>query len=71
MRNTIEYAFETEPEAYRFLNAVSHFDAPNLVSKFGQSSFHVKVEYDLSPNTFDSTLSELDTLAERYGGKES
>lgn len=70
MTNQLEYVFETEPDAYRFLNTVKHFDAEKLVVKYGRSSFHVKVEYSYKSGEFDSTSSELDDLAASMSGQE-
>lgn len=70
MRNSIEYVFPTQPLAYRFLNTVKHFDADELVVKYGQSNHHVKVAYRVKTEGFDSTLGELDDLATRMEGTE-
>lgn len=70
MKNQIEYRFQTEPDAYRFLNIVSHWDLPGLSVKLGRSSFHVCVVYEVKQNGFDDTLSKLDDCAERENGIE-
>lgn len=70
MKNQIEYAFKTEPDAYRFLNTVVNWALPDLSVKFGQSSFHVRIDYEVKQSGFDDTLSKLDDLAERERGIE-
>ncbi|RDV26138.1 hypothetical protein DXV75_08670 [Alteromonas aestuariivivens] len=70
MENQIEYQFPSEPQAYRFLNTVSHFDCEGLVVKYGQSSRHVKVKYRYAVGEFDGTLSKLDDLARELAGEE-
>ncbi|MBO1255396.1 hypothetical protein J3L16_06830 [Alteromonas sp. 5E99-2] len=71
MKNRVEYVFDREPIAYRFLNTVSHWDVPGLTVKFGQSSFHVLIEYTVQKGDFDTTLSQLDDLSAREGGVEA
>lgn len=70
MLNQVEYVFDTEPTAYRFLNTVSNWDAPGLRVKFGRSAFHVRVQYEVRTQEFDTMLSELDDLADKEGGSE-
>lgn len=70
MRNTIEYKFPSQPLAYRFLNTVKHFDAEQLVVKYGQTNRHVKVSYRIETEGFDSTLGELDEVARQMEGEE-
>ncbi|AEA98457.1 hypothetical protein [Alteromonas mediterranea] len=70
MENAVEYHFETEMSAYRFLNTVKHIDAEGLKVKFGRSDHHVSVKYRYVVGVFDSTLSTLDDLARELGGEE-
>ena len=70
MKNQVEYQFDQEPNAYRFLNTVSNWEVPGLKVKFGQSSYHVRIVYELQQNGFDTTLSELDNLAANENGVE-
>ncbi|WP_338517869.1 hypothetical protein [Alteromonas gracilis] len=70
MENSIEYLFESEMTAYRFLNTVKHIDAEGLKVKFGRSDHHVSVRYRYVVGEFDSTLSTLDDIARELGGEE-
>jgi len=70
MENSIEYLFESEMAAYRFLNTVKHIDAEGLKVKFGRSDHHVSVSYRYVVGEFDSTLSTLDDIARELGGEE-
>ncbi|GGF55926.1 hypothetical protein [Alteromonas lipolytica] len=70
MRNSVEYVFPSQPLAYRFLNTVRHFDAEQLVVKYGQTNLHVKVSYRIKTDGFDATLGELDDLARQMEGCE-
>ena len=47
----VEFAFETEPNAYRFLNTVKHFDAKELVVKRGRSAQPMAVLMTLQQNS--------------------
>lgn len=71
MKVHIEYVFETEQIAYRFLNTAAHFDAEALVVKLGKSDHHVKVTYQYADGDFDHTASDLDDLARELGGEEA
>lgn len=70
MQNAIEYAFESQPQAYRFLNTAKHLQADNLKVKYGQSNLHVKVSYRIKTGGFDTMLAQLDELALEMGGSE-
>ncbi|GFD89619.1 hypothetical protein KUL152_18450 [Tenacibaculum sp. KUL152] len=70
MENTVEFEFESEMSAYRFLNTVKHIDAEGLKVKFGRSDHHVSVRYRYILGEFDVTLSTLDDLARELGGQE-
>jgi len=70
MENSVEFRFETEMSAYRFLNTVKHMDADDLRVKFGRTDHHVSIRYRYVVGEFDSTLSNLDDLARELGGIE-
>lgn len=70
MENSIEFQFESEMTAYRFLNTVKHIDAEGLKVKFGRSDHHVSVKYRYVVGEFDLTLSTLDDIARELGGEE-
>lgn len=70
MENTVEFEFESEMSAYRFLNTVKHIDAEGLKVKFGRSDHHVSVKYRYILGQFDITLSTLDDLARELGCQE-
>ena len=70
MENAVEFEFESEMSAYRFLNTVKHIDAEGLKVKFGRSDHHVSVKYRYTLGEFDITLSTLDDLARELGGQE-
>ena len=70
MENAVEFEFESEMSAYRFLNTVKHIDAEGLKVKFGRSDHHVSVKYRYILGQFDITLSTLDDLARELGGQE-
>jgi hypothetical protein len=70
MENAVEFEFESEMSAYRFLNTVKHIDAEGLKVKFGRSDHHVSVKYRYILGEFDITLSTLDDLARELGGQE-
>ena len=70
MENSVEFQFDTEMSAYRFLNTVKHIDADGLRAKFGQTDHHVNVKYTYIVGEFDETLSTLDDLARELGGIE-
>tara|TARA_A200000113_G_scaffold96270_1_gene86106 strand:- start:467 stop:682 length:216 start_codon:yes stop_codon:yes gene_type:complete len=70
MENSVEFKFDTEMLAYRFLNTVKHIDADGLKVKFGRTDHHVFIRYRYVVSEFDSTLSTLDDLARELGGEE-
>ncbi|WP_018981884.1 hypothetical protein [Salinimonas chungwhensis] len=70
MNVQLEYEFETEQHAYRFLNTAVHMDADGLKVRLGQSDHHVRVTYQYTEGAFDSTASDLDDLAHQLGGEE-
>ncbi|OJF68421.1 hypothetical protein BK026_06260 [Alteromonas sp. V450] len=70
MENSVEFKFDTEMLAYRFLNTVKHIDADGLKVKFGRTDHHVAIRYRYVVSEFDSTLSTLDDLARELGGEE-
>ena len=71
MENSIEYVFESEMTAYRFLNTVKHMDVDAVRVKFGRSDHPVFVGYRVAMGEFDSTLSKLDDLARELNGQEA
>lgn len=70
VNNTVEYCFDSEALAYRFLNTVKHKTYPALRVKFGRDDRHVWVSYKMQADVFDNTLAELDDLARELGGTE-
>lgn len=70
MNITIEYQFNNQPTAYRFLNTVSHWDVDKLVVKYGKNNQHVRVRYQPVTQGFDDTLARLDDLASSMDGCE-
>ncbi len=66
----VEFAFESEPNAYRFLNTVKHFDAKDLIVKRGRSAQHVLIKYRYADGSFDDTAAKLDDIAREMGGEE-
>ena len=69
MFTEIEYQFDSEPFAYRFLNSVKSWHQIDLKAEYGKDSSAVRVTYKMDRNGFDDTLSRLDDLALKYGGK--
>mgnify|MGYP004066732955 CR=1 FL=1 len=70
MKVQIEYEFQTEQYAYRFLNTAMHMEAEALKVKLGRSDHHVSVAYQYADHAFDSTAADLDDLARELGGEE-
>ncbi|AXR06813.1 hypothetical protein [Salinimonas sediminis] len=70
MKIQIEYQFENEQRAYRFLNTATHFEAQALRVKLGRSNHHVKVSYEYVDGEFDTTASRMDDLARELEGEE-
>ncbi len=70
MENSVEFQFETEMSAYRFLNTVKHIDAEGLRVKFGRTDHHVSVFRFYGVRIFDSTLENSSDLARELGGEE-
>jgi len=71
MISDVEYYFDTEPTAYRFLNTVKSWHQTNLKAEYGKDSYSVKISYEVDILTFDDTLSRLDELAQHFNGKQS
>lgn len=70
MLSQVEYRFSDEPTAYRFLNTVSGWGRDSVRVKYGRSSLHVKIAYEIKTGQFDSILSDLDDLAAYHNGSE-
>ncbi|MFC3093578.1 hypothetical protein DRW07_05080 [Alteromonas sediminis] len=70
MNSQVEYSFDDEPTAYRFLNTVNGWGREGIRVKYGRSSLHVKINYEIQTGQFDSLLSELDDLAGSHNGCE-
>ncbi|WP_100640860.1 hypothetical protein [Alteromonas facilis] len=65
----IEFVFDAEPVAYRFLNTVKNWHQDGLKAEYGSDSACVKVSYLPANAGFDDTLSRLDRLADDMGGR--
>jgi hypothetical protein len=70
METQIVYAFMTGQQANRFLNALKVWNVADVQVKLFRGADKVKVSYYFSEDGFDATSSQLDELAEVYGGKE-
>ncbi|MDG1121484.1 MAG: hypothetical protein P8J70_01865 [Glaciecola sp.] len=70
MLNEIHYQFASAPEANRFLNELKHWSKAQVKAKLFKSSRSVSVSYEIDSSGFDYTISELDDLAQTYGGEE-
>ncbi|MEC7689909.1 MAG: hypothetical protein VYE47_03780 [Pseudomonadota bacterium] len=70
MQVQLEFVFDTEPDAYPFLNTANHFAAKDLIVKRGKSSQHVLIRYRYADGEFDDTAAKLDDLARDMGGEE-
>ncbi|WP_028470464.1 hypothetical protein [Neptunomonas japonica] len=70
METQIVYAFVTGQQANRFLNALKVWSVADVQVKLYRGADKVKVSYYFAEEGFDSTSSQLDELAEVYGGKE-
>jgi len=70
MESHIVYAFPTGQHANRFLNTLKVWDVTDVKVKLFQGADKVKVSYIISEGGFDTTVSQLDQLAESFGGWE-
>jgi hypothetical protein len=70
METQIVYAFSTGQLASRFLNRLKVWNGPEVKVKLYRGSESVKVSYYFDGKGFDATSSQLDELAEVYGGRE-
>ena len=70
MKTQIVYAFVTGQQANRFLNALKVWSVADVQVKLYRGADKVKVSYSFSGEGFDATSSQLDELAEVYGGWE-
>ncbi len=71
LEQDIEYRFDSEARAYRFLNTATHLDADGLRVRFGRTDHHVRIRYQPRSNGFDTTLAQLDDIARELGGEEA
>ncbi len=70
METQIIYAFATGQQATRFLNTLKVWSVADVKVKLHRGADKVKVSYYFSGEGFDATSSQLDELAEVYGGRE-
>jgi hypothetical protein len=70
MRTEISYRFERAQLANRFLNELKHWTVADVKAKLFNSPDSVKITYEFDGKGFDYTCSELDDLANKYGGEE-
>ncbi len=70
METQIIYAFSTGQQATRFLNALKVWSVAEVKVKLYRGSDKVMVTYYFSDDGFDATSSQLDALADVYGGRE-
>jgi hypothetical protein len=70
MQSEISYRFERAQLANRFLNELKHWTVADVKAKLFHSSDSVKITYEFDGKGFDYTCSELDDLANKYGGEE-
>lgn len=69
LEQQIDYEFDQEPVAYRFLNTVKNWQQANLRAVYGADAYTVRITYQPANQAFDDTLSRLDSLAEQMGGR--
>lgn len=70
MQVQLVYQFPTAQIANRFLNDVNASRQHDMKAKLYRGSNKVEVSYQYTDGGFDSTSSELDDLAYKYGGSE-
>ncbi len=70
METQIVYAFATGQQANRFLNVLKVWSVADVQVKLYRGADKVKVSYCFADEGFDATSSQLDELAEAYGGWE-
>ena len=72
--NEIQFQFSSGQEANRFLNELTHWTSSSgrvsVKAKLAKGSDTVSVKYQFDGKGFDYTCSELDDLANQYGGEE-
>lgn len=69
LNQQVEYEFEAEPNAYRFLNTVRNWQQRNLKVEYAHDNASVRVIYQPLSKDFDDTLDRLDRLADDLGGR--
>lgn len=74
MINELQYRFNDGQTANRFLNELIHWSSSSgsvmVKAKLAKTTHTVLVKYQYDGRGFDYTCSELDELAEQYGGEE-
>lgn len=70
MITSIQYQFNNEQVAYRFLNELKHWPLHEVKGRLFKRSSCVQVSYEFDGKGFDSTCSDLDDLASQYNGVE-
>ena len=70
MQTEISYRFEKTQLANRFLNELKHWSVAQVKAKLFNDPYSVKITYAFDGKGFDYTCSELDDLANKYGGEE-
>jgi hypothetical protein len=70
MKTEVSYGFPSGQIANRFLHELKNWHVAQVQTRLFKGDDSVKVSYEYDQRGFDNTLSELDSLAEQYGGKE-
>lgn len=70
----LQFQFSDAQKANRFLNELTHWTSSSgnvaVKAKLAKGSDTVSVKYQFDGKGFDYTCSELDDLANQYGGEE-
>ncbi|MBE0362724.1 hypothetical protein PULV_a0272 [Pseudoalteromonas ulvae UL12] len=70
MKQEITYEFSDAQVANRFRNELKHWPKAEVKAVLFQNDKRVKVSYYTADDGFDTTCSELDTLAAAYNAAE-
>ena len=70
MKQEIAYEFSDAQVANRFLNELKHWPKAEVKAALFKNDKCVKISYYIADDGFDTTCSELDTLAASYNGAE-
>ncbi len=70
MKTEVSYRFSSAQVANRFLHELKNWHVAQVSTRLFKGDDSVNVSYEYDQRGFDNTLSELDNLAEQYGGKE-